>query len=80
MKKKVLERKKARLNVCWYIQKKGEDYNKDETVAPVVNEITIRVVLLLMLILRMLGNVYNMEGAFFYRELTNERKIHIEVP
>ena len=76
----MLDRKKARLNVCGYAEKKGKNYNKDKTVASIVYEITIRVILALILILRMIENVYDIKGAFLHSEFTNKRKMHIEVP
>ena len=80
MKKNASSRNKAKTNACGHAQTKGEDYNKDETAVLVVNEITIRVMLALMLTLRMLGNVHDTKGAFLCGEFTNERKMHIEVP
>ena len=80
MKKKASGRKKAIINACGYAQKKGEDYEENGTAAPVVNEITLRIVLALMLIARMAGNVYDIKGAFLHGQFINERRIHIDVP
>ena len=80
MKKKASGRYKARLNECGYMQKDGENYDSDDTAAPVVNEITLRVVLAIMLIMRLLGIFFDIKGAFLCGKFTNGNPMFIEVP
>ena len=58
------------------MQKKGNGYNEDYTTASIGNEIKFRVVFTLILTLRMLGNAYDIKGAFLHREFINEREMH----
>ena len=62
------------------MQKKEEDYNEDETAVSIVHKIAIRVVFTLILILRMIRNIYDIKGVFLHREFIDERKMCIEVP
>ena len=55
MKKKSSGRHKNRLNACEHSQKDGENYDVNNAASPVVNEVTLRVELSIMLILRALG-------------------------
>ena len=80
MKKKDSGRYKARLNACGWVQNDGENYDSDNTSAPVANEITLRVVLAIMLIIRVLGKCFDVKGDFLHGEFSNEKPMFIEVP
>ena len=62
------------------MQKDGENYDSDNTAAPVVNEITLRIFLAIMLIMKLFGFFFDTKGAFLHGEFTNEKPMFIEAP
>ena len=64
MKKKSSGKFRARMNVRGFEQDNGEHYDEDDKAAPVVNDITIRVALVLMLMAGYYANLLDEIGAF----------------
>jgi len=80
MKKKPNGTKRARIVARGFEQIDGEHYKSDETAAPVVNDMTIRIVLILMIMARFCGELVDVQGAFLLGEFGTEEKLYMEVP
>ena len=80
MKKKPNGTKRARLVARGYEQEDGSHYKSDETAAPVVNDMTIKIVLILMIMARFCAELVDVRGAFLLGEFGNEEHIYMEVP
>ena len=80
MKKKPNGTKRARLVARGYEQVDGEHYKSDEIAAPVVNDMTIRIVLILMILARFCGELLDVNGAFLLGEFGTEEKLYMKVP
>ena len=57
-----------------------EDTNADTMAAPVVNEMTICIVLTLMVMANLYAEVVDMKGAFLHGKLEEGTKLYMEVP
>ena len=64
MKQKADGTKRARVNAHGYKQEEGEHYNKTGISSPVVNEASIFIILILMIMAAMDGKLNNVKGAF----------------
>ena len=71
-KKKSTGNRRGRLNAHGFKQKEGKYYKKDSMSSPVTNEVTIRIVLVIMLILRLLAGVLDVKGAFLQGEFDED--------
>ena len=80
MKKKSNGKFRARVNARGYEQIDGEHYNADSTAAPVVNEITIRLVFTLMVMAGWYAEVVDVRGAFLHGEFDEGTRLFMEVP
>ena len=80
MKKKASGRHKARLNTYEHMNKDEENYDTNNSASLEVNEVTLRVVLALMLILKEIGKKIDVKGTFLHVQFTNEKHMFIEVP
>ena len=80
MKKKPNGDHRARLVARGFEQVEGDHYKADELAAPVVNDMTIRIVLILMVMARYCGELMDVRGAFLLGEFGKEEKLYMEVP
>jgi hypothetical protein len=80
MKKKANGTIRARLNARGYEQVDGEHYDENAKAAPVVNEATIRIVLILMIMTDWHAEAVDVKGAFLHGEFEKGRRIYMEVP
>ena len=80
MKKKANGTFRARLTARGYEQIDGEHYDKDTTAAPVVNEATIRIVFILMIMAGWYAELLDVRGAFLHGEFEKGTKLYMEVP
>jgi hypothetical protein len=80
MKKKANGRYKARINARGYEQIDGQHYHAHNISAPVANEITIRIVLVIMLMAGYVGELLDVKGAFLHGDLAEDEQIHMAVP
>ena len=80
MKKKANGTYRARLNARGFQQVEGEHYNGSSISAPVVSDITIRVVLVLMIMAGWVGEVLDMKGAFLHGDIDKNQRMYMEVP
>jgi len=67
---------RARLVACGYSQVAGIDFS--ENFAPVVNDITYRILLIILIVLRLEGKLIDVETAFLYGNL--EEEIYMDCP
>jgi hypothetical protein len=65
MKKKANGTYRAQLNVQGYKQVDGVHYESHDILAPVTNDVMIRVVLMLMIMGDWMGELWDIKGAFF---------------
>ena len=63
-KKKSTGNRRGRLNAHGFKQVEGKHFKKDNISSPVTNEVTIRVALVIILVLRLLAGVLDVKGAF----------------
>ena len=80
MKKKANGTFRARINGRGYEQVDGEHYNEADISAPVVNEITIRIILILMILGSWTGTLVDVIGAFLNGRFGSEERVYMEVP
>jgi hypothetical protein len=80
MKKKSNGTFRARLNARGYEQVDGEHYDEDAKAAPVVNEATIHIVLIIILMTGLSAELLDVKGAFLHGEFEKDRKVYMQVP
>jgi len=80
MKKKSNGQFRARVVVRGYEQVDSEHFHGDDISSPVVNEVTVRIVLILMVIFKLSGGVMDVEGAFLLGLLDPGVKLYISIP
>ena len=80
MKKKSNGKLRGRINARGFEQKDGEHYDSTSIASPVANDVTIRVVLVLMLLARWCSALKDIQGAFLHGEFWDGEVIYMEVP
>ena len=80
MKKKANGTLRARLDARGFEQVDGVHYNEDDKAAPVVNDITICIVMTLMVMARWYGHLLDVRGAFLQGTFEPGEQIHMEIP
>jgi hypothetical protein len=80
MKKKSKGTLCGRINVCGFKQVKGQHYNELSISAPVINGMTIKMVLMLMLASGGIVHVVGVKGEFLHGKFKDGEKIYIEIP
>jgi len=80
MKKKASGVFRARLNARGYEQVDGIHYDENTKSAPVTNEMTIRMVLILLVMARWHAEILDVQGAFLKGRFENGEKIYMDVP
>jgi len=80
MKKKSNGTYRARMNARGFRQIDGEHYESHQKAAPVANDITIRIVLVLMLLFKFHGELLDVKGAFLHGTFGDNERIYMEVP
>ena len=80
MKKKANGKYRARLNARGYEQKDGEHYDEHDKFAPVVNEITVNIAMVLSLMAGWAIKVLDVKGAFLHGKFEKGRTLYMEVP
>jgi hypothetical protein len=71
---------KARLTAQGYEQVDGIHYDETDKAAPVANDITIRIVLTFIVMMKMYVELVDVRGAFLNGLFEPEHKMHMEVP
>ncbi|KAL7572667.1 hypothetical protein ACA910_010411 [Epithemia clementina (nom. ined.)] len=61
-------------------QIEGKSYDPSALFAPVVNEVTIKIVLVLMLMANRVAEVVDVKGAFLLAKFEDEHKVYMKVP
>ena len=69
------------MNAHGFKQQPNVYYRKDSISSPVTNEVTIRVVLVIMIVLQLLSGVLDVKGAFLQGEFEyDEEQIYLTIP
>ena len=72
---------RGRLNAHGFKQKEGVHFKKNSISSPVTNEVTIRIVLVIILVMQLLAGVLEVKGAFLQGEFdSDEEQTHLTVP
>ena len=80
MKKKANGTYRARLNARGYEQVDGVHYDSHNISAPVTNDVTICIVLVLMIMAGWVGELLDIKGAFLHGEFEDGKNVYMEVP
>lgn len=80
MKKKASGVYRARMTARGFEQLDGEHYDENDKAAPVVCDITIRVMFVLMILAGMDAEILDVKGAFLLGEFSPEHKMFLEIP
>jgi hypothetical protein len=80
MKKKSNGTYRARMNMRGFEQKPGEHYDDSSISSPVTNDVTIRIMIVLMLMANWIGKMIDVKGAFLHGEFDNNEVIYFYVP
>jgi hypothetical protein len=80
MKKKANGTFRARLNARGYEQVDGVHYDSHDISAPVTNDVTIRIVLVIMLMAGWVGELLDIKGAFLHGDFEDGKNVYMEVP
>ena len=67
---------RARLVACGYSQVAGVDFT--ENYAPVINDVSFRVLIILMIMMKLKGKIVDVETAFLHGDLSED--IYMEIP
>ena len=79
MKLKANGTKQARINAQGFEQINGVHYNDNLKVAPIVNDVTVRIVLVLTVMARMWAKLLDIKGAFLNGRFENGEKLYMKV-
>lgn len=71
---------RARLVGRGYKQVDGQHYDSSSISSPVTNDITIRIILLLMIMMRGDGRVCDVQGAFLHGKFHDNEEIYMRIP
>ena len=80
MKQKADGTKRARINVLGYQQIPGVHYDKNNISSPVVNEASIFIILILIVMARMYAELNDVRGAFLKGLFSCGKKLYMRVP
>ena len=80
MKKKANGTYRARLNARGFEQVDGTHYDKTQISSPVVNEITVRMILTLICIAHWCVMLLDVKGAFLCGNFENDEEIYMKIP
>ena len=68
------------LNARGFRQIKGQHYDNASISAPVINAMTIRIIMTIMIMAGWVVNVMDFKGEFLQGEFTDGKEIYMEVP
>jgi hypothetical protein len=80
MKKKANGTFRARMNMRGYEQEDGIHYDSASIASPVTNDVTIRIMMVLMLMTGWIGYLVDVKGAFLLGEFENNEQIYTKIP
>ena len=80
MKKKSNGTYRARLNARGYEQINGEHYDSSSIAAPVTNEFSVRIIMVIALMAGWVSYMCDVKGAFLLGDFEDGEKIHMEIP
>ena len=80
MKKKASGKYRARLAARGFKQRKGVSYDRDDLFAPVVNELTVKIAFVMMILAGWYAHLMDVKGAFLKCGFRTQHKVAMEVP
>ena len=80
MKQKANGVKRARMNARGFEQVDGEHYDADSISSPVVNALTIQIVMALIVIGDLYAALFDVAGAFLTSKLEANKQLYVEIP
>jgi hypothetical protein len=80
LKKKANGRRKGRITARGFEQRDGEHFDSADKASPVVNDITIRIVLTLIVMGGRWAEIVGVKGAFLTADFEPHHKMYITVP
>ncbi len=80
MKQKADGTKRARINARGFEQRPGEHYDEDNIASPVVNEASIFLILIIMIMAMMWGELNDVKGAFLNGLFSGGEKLYMGIP
>jgi hypothetical protein len=78
--KKASETFQTRINARGYEQASGLYYDSHDILAPVTNDVTIRIVLTLMIMAAWIGEILNVKGVFLHGNFDEGKNVYMKVP
>ena len=72
--------KRGRLNAGGFKQVDGQSYDSANIHAPVTNNVTVKLVLVLMLIAGWVAHIVDVKGAFLHGEFKKGEEVYMKVP
>ena len=80
MKKKANGTYRARMNMRGFEQDDGEHYDSASISSPVTNDVSVRVLLVLMLMANFTSYIVDVQGAFLHGEFDNGQVVYCKIP
>jgi hypothetical protein len=80
MKKKANGDYRARLAAIGFQQIDGHNYDESSKAAPVANEITVRIILIMIVMAAWTAEIVDVRGVFLHREFLPGEEVYMEVP
>eukprot|EP00957_Ditylum_brightwellii_P093861 7147614-Ditylum_brightwellii.AAC.1 len=80
IKPKVNGTKRERLNACGFEQVDGLHYDSQDLLAPVVNDMTVRIVMTLIIMASWTAELLGVQGAFLNGRFQNGERLFMKVP
>ena len=80
MKKKASGKYRARLAARGFKQREGVSYDRDDLFAPVVNELTVKIAFVMMILAGWYAPLMDVKGAFLKCGFRSQHKVAMEVP
>jgi hypothetical protein len=71
---------RGRLNARGFRQIEGQHYDNASISAHVINVMTIRIIMTIMIMAGWVTNVVDVKGSFLHGEFTDDKEIYMEVP
>ena len=72
--------KRGRSNACGFKKVDGQSYDSFNIHAPVTNNVTVRLVLVLILLTGWVAHIVDAKGAFLHGQFEKGEKVYMEVP
>jgi hypothetical protein len=71
---------RARITARGFLKKEGVHFRSDSTAAPITNEATIKIILIMLTVAEWEGHVIDVKGAFLKGRFNNGEEIYLQIP